>query len=82
MNDVSMMCGQLSNEIYILSRPINVLCTPDKHPRLDDVDDSYLWYYRLGHINKNRISRLVKEGILNDIDYESIKTVNPIFLAK
>ena len=37
---------------------------------------------RLGHISKNRISRLVREGILNDIDCESIKTCESCLLGK
>ena len=82
VNDMSVMCGQLSSGIYVLSRPVNVLCTPNKHPKLDNVDDSYLWHCRLGHINKNRISRFVKEGILNDIDCESIKTCESCLLGK
>ena len=82
VNDLSMMCGQLSSKIYILSWSVNVLCTPSKRPRLDNVDDSYLWHCRLGHINKNRISRLVKEGILNDIGCESIKTYESYLLGK
>ena len=82
MNDMSVMSGQLSSGIYMLSWPVNVLCTPNKHLKLDDVDDSYLWHCRLGHINKNRISRLVREGILNDIDCESIKICKSCLLEK
>ena len=82
VNDMSVMCGQLSSEIYMLSWPVNVLCTPNKCPKLDNVEDSYLWHCRLGHINKNRISRLVREGILNDIDCESIKTCESCLLGK
>ena len=66
----------------MLPQPVNVLCTPNKRPKLDDVEDSYLWHCRLGHINKNRISRLVREGILNDIDCESIKTCESCLLGK
>ena len=72
----------MSNRIYVLSRPVNVLCTPSKHPRLDDVDDSYLWHYRLGHINKNRINRLTQEGILEVSDYESLPTCESCLLGK
>ena len=79
---MSVMCGQLSSGIYVLSLPVNVLCTPNKRPKLDDVEDSYLWHCRLGHINKNRISRLVKEGILNDIYCESIKICESYLLGK
>ena len=82
VNDMSVMCGQLSSGIYVLSRPVNVLCTPNKRTKLDNVEDSYLWHCRLGHINKNRISRLVKEGILNEINYESIKTYESCLLSK
>ena len=39
VNDVSMMCGQLSNVIFILSWPVNVMCTPSKCPSLDNVND-------------------------------------------
>ena len=44
MNDMSVMCGQLSSEIYMLSWPVNVLGAPNKRPKLDDVDDTYLWH--------------------------------------
>ena len=82
MNDASIMCEQLCNGIFMLSWPANVMCTPSKRPRIDNVYNSYLWHCRLGHINKNRISRLVREGILNDIDYESIKTYESYLLGK
>ena len=42
VNDISMMCGQLSSRIYILSWPVNVLCTLSKRPKLENVNDSYL----------------------------------------
>ena len=51
----------------------HILCVmyiPNKRPKLDDVTDAYLWHYRLGHINKNRINRLAQEGILYINDYE------------
>ena len=28
-------------------------------------DDTYLWHLRLGHINLDRIDRLIKNGVLN-----------------
>ena len=66
----------------MLSQHVSVMCTPSKCPRINNVNDSYLWHYRLGHINKNMISRLVKKGILNDIDCESFKTYESCFLGK
>ncbi|KAI3784081.1 hypothetical protein L1987_43173 [Smallanthus sonchifolius] len=36
-----------------------------------DLNDSYLWHCRLGHINKKRISQLQKSGLLKAKDVES-----------
>ena len=44
----------------------------NKHLRMDDVMDAYLWHYRLGHINKNMMNMLAQERILKDNDYESL----------
>ena len=63
----------MNNEIYIVSWP-NVMYTSKKYPRIDDVFDAYHWHYRLGHINKNKMNRLSKEGILRNNDYESLLT--------
>ena len=58
------------------------MCTPSKHPRIDNIHNLYLWHCKLGHINKNRINRLVKEGILSDIDCESISICESSLLNK
>ena len=29
---------------------------------------TYLWHLRLGHINLNKIERLVKSGLLNELE--------------
>ena len=55
VNDMSVMCGQLSSGIYVLSRPVNVLCTPNKRPKLDDVGDSYLCGSSVGCPTDNKI---------------------------
>ena len=44
--------------------------------------DAYLWYCRLGHINKKRMNRLAQEEILNDNDYESLPTSESCLLEK
>ena len=33
---------------------------------------SYLWHRRLGHISKERMKRLVKDGILPNLDYTDL----------
>ena len=82
MNSVNIMEGQLRNGIYTLARPISVVYTSCKRQRLDDVNDTYLWHCRLGHINKNRIARLVNDGLLDLGDCESLLTCESCLLGK
>ena len=44
--------------------------------------DAYLWHYRLGHINKNKISRLSKERIFKVNDCELLLICESCFLEK
>ena len=74
LNGVTMFVGQLNNEIYLLSQPVNVVQISGKCPRIDNVLEVYLWHCRLGHINKNRINRLAQEGIFEVGDCESLPT--------
>ena len=32
-------------------------------------NDAYLWHLHLGHINSNRIQRLIKDGLLKPLDF-------------
>ena len=59
LNSVIILCGQLNNDIYIVSKP-NVMYISNKHPRIDDVIDAYLWHCRLSYINKNKMNRLAQ----------------------
>ena len=52
-----------------------------KRSRLDDVNDTYLWHCRLGHINKNMITRL-EEGLLDLSVCESLPTCESCLLGK
>ena len=36
-----------------------------------DLSDSYLWHCRLGHINKNRVHTLHKNGLLKSKELDS-----------
>ena len=60
MNDITIMHGQLKHDIYIISRPVSIMYIVSKCLKLDNVSESYLWHYRLDHVNKNRIDRLIK----------------------
>ena len=68
--------------IYILSQFVSVMYTSNKYPRLDNITDAYLWYYRLDHINKNMINRLTKEKIFNINDCKSLPICESYFFEK
>ena len=82
MNGVTIFVGQLNNGIYFLSQLVNVVKTSGKRHRIDNVLEVYLWYCRLGHVNKNRINRLAQEGILEVGDCESLPTCESCLLGK
>ena len=39
-----------------------------KHRKKDNSCNTYLWHLRLDHINLNRIGRLVKSGLLSQLE--------------
>ena len=55
---------------------------PSKCLKIDNVSESYLWHCRLGHVNKNRIDRLIKECVLEINIYESLPTCESCVLDK
>ena len=48
----------------------------------NDLNITYLWHYRLGHINEKRISKLHQHGLLNSFDFESFETCEYCLLGK
>ena len=48
----------------------------------NDLNSTYLWNCRLGHINEKRISKLHQVGLLNSFDFESYDTCESCLLGK
>ena len=48
----------------------------------NDLNSTYLWHCRLGHINEKRISNLHQVGVLNSFDFESYDTCESCLLGK
>jgi hypothetical protein len=42
-----------------------------KCKRCDDATSAKLWHYRLGHISRGRIDRLIKDDILISLDFSN-----------
>ena len=38
--------------------------------KFPSTSDAYLWHLRLGYINSNRIQRLIKDGLLEPMDFD------------
>jgi hypothetical protein len=67
---------------YLLSQSdVNVLDTPENDPassgrkrkQSDGEISSKLWHYRLSHISRGRIERLVSEQILYPLDFTDLE---------
>ena len=83
VNGLNVLNGSLVNGIYLLSQPVTVMSTSScKRPRIDNVNEAYLWHCRLGHINKNRINKLIEEGLLSVSDCESLSTCESCLIRK
>src|SRR6516165_6086124 len=53
-----------------------------KRLKTSDIDKTYLWHCRLGHINETRISRLLKDGYLDRFDFSLYDVCESCLLGK
>ena len=53
-----------------------------KKIKSNDLNTTYLWHCRLGHINEKRISKLHQNELLNSFEYESFETCESYLLEK
>jgi hypothetical protein len=74
------------DKLYMLSmhENVNVVCNDEnvvckdmvssstnKRKRCDDATSTKLWHYRLGHISRGRIERLINDDILIPLDFSN-----------
>ncbi|KAH9704344.1 hypothetical protein KPL70_011418 [Citrus sinensis] len=73
--------GTLEDNLYHLSPMIHsmhdTVINNDEHTHLSkkrniSSNQCYLWHLRLGHINQNRIQRMIKDGLLGPLENESL----------
>ena len=53
-----------------------------KDAKLIMIVQTYLWHYRLGHIDVKRMKKLNANGLLESLDYESFYTCKPCLMGK
>ncbi|KAL0556725.1 hypothetical protein IC582_005241 [Cucumis melo] len=81
-NGVYICSAKLENNLYVL-RPneakavlnhemFRTANTQNKRQRISPNNNTYLWHLRLGHTNLYRIGRLVKNGLLNKLEDDSL----------
>ena len=78
--------GYLQRDIYVLldvnHNSIMHVSSSFKRKRDNQVNKTYLWHCRLGHIGEKRINKLHKEGYLDNYDYESYETCESCLKGK
>jgi hypothetical protein len=82
LNDIFYANAQMSNGLYILDLEMPIYNIDTKRMKPNEVNSTYLWHCRLGHINEKRISKLHKDGLLDSFDYESFETCRSCLLGK
>ena len=76
----------LQDGLYVInlqnSNNSHVYNITTKKFKSNDLNSTYLWHCRLGHINEKRISKLHQVGLLNSFDFESYDTCESCLLGK
>jgi hypothetical protein len=73
----------LVNRLYVLDlEDKSIYNINAKRARLNDLNPTFIWHCRLGHINEKRIERLHKDGLLNSFDFEPFDTCESCLLGK
>jgi putative heme degradation protein len=71
------------NGLYVLDLEDKSICNINaKRAWLNDLNPTFIWHYRLGHINEKRIERLHKDGLLSSFDFESFDICESCLLGK
>jgi hypothetical protein len=71
------------NGLYVLNLKDKSNCNINtKKARLNDLNPTFIWHCRLGHINEKHIERLHKDSLLNSFDFESFDTCESCLLRK
>ena len=73
----------IDNSLLCLSLNDNVLHVDNiKKRKREDVNVTYLWHCRFGHINESRINKLYKDNFFDPYDYESYKIYESYLIKK
>ena len=69
------------HELYNSELDNNSYVKPLKR-KFPSTSDAYLWHLRLGHLNSNRIQRLIKDGLLEPMDFDGFSVCESCLKGK
>jgi hypothetical protein len=73
----------LVNRLYVLDLEDKSVCNINaKRLRPNDLNPTFIWHCRLGHINEKRIEQLHKDGLLSSFHFESFETCESCLFGK
>ena len=84
-NDDIICRGMLQDNLYLLepiSLQINSHKSNHKRKEISPVNQTHLWHLRLGHINLERIHRMVIGGLISPLDVTALPVCEPCLEGK
>ena len=82
-NNMFVALASIKNGLFILNLDDSPVCNISaKRPRLNDLNPTYIWHYRLGHISEKLMKKLHEDGLLSSFDFESYETCEACLLGK
>jgi len=82
-NNMFVALASIKNGLFILNLDDSPVCNISaKRPRLNDLNPTYMWHYRLSHIREKCKKKLHEDGLLSSFDFESYETCEAYLLGK
>ena len=83
MNDEIIGNEILTNSLFIVDVRSTIMnMDVNVKRKRKEVNDSYLWHCKVGHIGEERVHKLHKGGYLDPFDYESFATCESYLASK
>jgi hypothetical protein len=82
-NDILYAHFPLVKGLYVIDSENKTVCNVStKRARPNDLNPTFIWRCRLGHINEKRNKRLHNDGFLNSFDFESLDVCESCLLGR
>nr|AAV85747.1 Integrase core domain, putative [Oryza sativa Japonica Group]AAX92956.1 retrotransposon protein, putative, Ty1-copia sub-class [Oryza sativa Japonica Group]ABA92827.2 retrotransposon protein, putative, Ty1-copia subclass [Oryza sativa Japonica Group] len=82
-NDIFYFHAPMMSGLYIVNlNGYSVYNINAKRQRPNDLNPTFIWHCRLGHINEKRMEKIHRDGLLHSFDFESFETCESCLLGK